>query len=135
MTGEDPRLDELYRLLVDVMENHVPAALSPTDRWLLGRLLATLARALATLDLEPEREALRQAAARIEVRWPECNGIVPRTRLSLACLPPSSLAVPRFPLDGVAKVSRCYLPRLGRLRGGRNGNGGHLFCCRSLSPA
>lgn len=66
MTGEDPRLDELYRLLVDVMENHVPAALSPTDRWLLGRLLATLARALATLDLEPEREALRQAAARIE---------------------------------------------------------------------
>ncbi|CAN7988610.1 unnamed protein product [Ixodes hexagonus] len=65
-TGEEPCLDDLYHVLLDVMENHVPATLGPTDQWLLDRLLATLARMLAALDLGRERQALRQAAARIE---------------------------------------------------------------------
>lgn len=65
-TAEDPHLDDLYRLLLDVMENHVPATLSPTDQWLLNRVLATHARMMTSLNLDLEREAVLQAARRIE---------------------------------------------------------------------
>lgn len=65
LAEDGPQFEDIYRVLQQVMQKHVPAALSPTDVWLLRRLLATVATLLPEMD--SEKKLLRQAAARIEV--------------------------------------------------------------------
>lgn len=60
-TGELPQFEDLYQVIRELMENHVPAALGDCELWLLRRLLWTLGNMINTLDLAAAKEALHQA--------------------------------------------------------------------------
>ncbi|XP_075752117.1 uncharacterized protein LOC119174208 [Rhipicephalus microplus] len=63
-TGELPQFEDLYQMIREVMENHVPAALGDCELWLMHRLLWTIGNMMKTLDLDASKEALYQA-----LRW------------------------------------------------------------------
>ncbi|XP_065299455.2 uncharacterized protein [Dermacentor albipictus] len=60
-TWELPQFEDLYQVMRESMENHVPATLGECELWLLGRLLSTLGTMIGTLDLDAEKEALQKA--------------------------------------------------------------------------
>ncbi|XP_077488664.1 uncharacterized protein LOC144099321 [Amblyomma americanum] len=60
---ELPQFADIYQMLQDVMENKVPAALGPCEQFVVRRLLGTLTTAVASLDLNEEREVLKQQLA------------------------------------------------------------------------
>ncbi|KAK8780384.1 hypothetical protein V5799_018275, partial [Amblyomma americanum] len=60
---ELPQFTDIYQMLQDVMENKVPAALGPCEQFVVRRLLGTLTTAVASLDLNEEREVLKQQLA------------------------------------------------------------------------
>ncbi|KAL1423712.1 hypothetical protein MTO96_020845 [Rhipicephalus appendiculatus] len=60
-TGELPQFEDLYQLIRELMDNHVPAALGDCELWLLRRLLWTLGNMINTLDLDAAKESLHRA--------------------------------------------------------------------------
>lgn len=60
-TGELPQFEDLYQLMRELMENHVPAALGDCELWILHRLLATLDSMIGTFDLDASKQALQKA--------------------------------------------------------------------------
>ncbi|KAH6929216.1 hypothetical protein HPB50_024432 [Hyalomma asiaticum] len=59
--GEMPQFEDLYQMIREVMENHVPAALGDCELWLLKRLLWTLGNMIKTLDLDATKKDLHEA--------------------------------------------------------------------------
>lgn len=65
MVAEVPQHEQVYQLLRELMENHVPAVLGPCELWMLRRLLATLATLLRALDLRQDRQGLHRELYRV----------------------------------------------------------------------
>ncbi|KAH6920778.1 hypothetical protein HPB50_028234 [Hyalomma asiaticum] len=59
--GEMPQFEDLYQMIREVMENHVPAALGDCELWLFKRLLWTLGNMIKTLDLDATKKDLHEA--------------------------------------------------------------------------